>query len=135
METENRDLSTRELRRFALVTGGLFAVIFGVLLPWLWGLAWPRWPWALCAVLVVWGLAHPASLKPVHAGWMKVAEAIGRVNNRLVLGLVFFALITPIGWIRRQFGGDPMARRFDASADTYRKPKNRRPPPSLERPF
>jgi hypothetical protein len=66
---------------------------------------------------------------------MKFAEVIGHVNNHIVLGVVFFALITPFGWVRRLFGRDPMARRYDADAPSYRKPKGRRSPDSLERPF
>jgi hypothetical protein len=130
-----QEVGPKELRSFALTTGGMFAAMFGVVLPWIFGLRWPLWPWVLCGVLVVWGLAHPASLKPVHAVWMRFAEAIGHVNNRIVLGLVFFAVITPFGWLRRLFGRDLMERRYDGDAGSYRKPKGRRPPDSLERPF
>ncbi len=129
------DASPKELRSFALTTGGMFAAIFGVLLPWVFGLRWPLWPWLLCAVLAVWGLAHPASLRPVFVVWMKLAEAIGYVNNRIILGAVFFALITPFGWVRRHLGNDPMARHRDGAASSYRKPKDRRTSESLERPF
>jgi len=81
------------------------------------------------------GHCPPGNLRPVHAWGMRFAEALGWVNNRLILGALFFALITPTGWVRRRLGGDPMARRYDASTATYRKPKNRRSRESLERPF
>jgi hypothetical protein len=128
-------LAPSQLRGFALTTGGMFAAVFGVLLPWLFGLRWPVWPWVLCAGLVCWGLAHPSSLQPVHAAWMRGAEAMGRVNNRIVLTTVFFAAILPFGWLRRLFGGDPMARRFEKGEATYRKPKAKRKPDSMERPY
>ena len=135
MTAAPHNLGPKQLRTFALTTGALFAAIFGVLLPWLFGLKWPLWPWVLCLILATWGMAHPASLRPVHAWWMRFAEALGWVNNRLILGALFFALITPMGWVRRRLGGDPMTRRYDASTATYRKPKDRRSRESLERPF
>lgn len=135
MNMVTQNVGPKELRSFALVTGGMFAAIFGLLLPWVFGLQWPLWPWLVCGVLAAWGLAHPASLKPVHAAWMTFAEVLGHVNNRIVLGVVFFALITPFGWLRRLVGRDPMARRYELDASSYRKPKGKRPPDSLERPF
>jgi len=135
MTTAPGNLTPRQLRTFALTTGALFAAVVGVFLPWLLSLRRPVWPWVLGLVLAGWGIVHPASLGPVHAGWMRFAEAIGWVNNRLILGVVYFALITPVGWLRRWLGGDPMARRYDSGAATYRKPKDRRARESLERPF
>ena len=135
MSTAATNLRPQQLRTFALTTGALFAVVFGVFLPWLLSLRWPVWLWALGLALATWGIVHPASLRPVHAAWMRLAEAMGWLNNRLILGGVFVALITPIGWLRRWLGGDPMARRYDAGAATYRKPKERRSRESLERPF
>ena len=130
-----RDPGLKGLRNFALVTGAMFAAIFGVLLPWLFGKHLPLWPWMLFAVLSIWGLAHPASLKPVYTAWMKVANAIGRVNNYLLLGLIFFIMITPIGLARRLMGRDPMRRRLQRDLATYREPKSKRSRDSMERPF
>jgi len=128
-------MTPRELRKFALTTGAMFAAIFGLVIPWLFGLRWPVWPWVVGGALVLWGLVHPASLHPVYSVWMRFAEIVGRINNRIVLGAVFFVIITPFGWIRRLVAGDVLGRRFDEGAVTYRKPKSLRPPSSLERPF
>ncbi len=122
------------MREFGLVVGAMFALVFGMLLPWVFGLAWPRWPWVVFAVLGSWSLLHPASLRPVHAGWMKLAGIIGAVNNCIILAAVFFLMITPFGWLRR-LGGDPMARRTDRAAPSYRKAKQSRAPASFERPY
>ena len=125
----------RQLREFALTLGALFAVVFGLAWPWLSGRPWPLWPWAVLAILAAWALVHPASLRPLHGAWMKLAEALGFVNNRIVLGILFFAVVTPIGLVRRLFAKDAMDRAFDPAAPSYRKPKRRRDPASLERPF
>ena len=79
--------------------------------------------------------ASDTSRRPLYAAWMRFAAALGRFNNGVVLGAVFFLLITPVGWLRRRLGGDPLARRFDPAARSYRKVKAARPKESLERPF
>ena len=125
----------RQLRNFALAVGAMLALVFGLVLPWLWSWRHPVWPWIVAAVLSAWGLAAPMSLAPVHRAWMKVAEAIAWFNNRLILALVFFFAVLPVGLVLRLLGRDGMARRFERSAPTYRIKKTPREPRSLERPF
>ncbi|MGH8770666.1 MAG: SxtJ family membrane protein [Burkholderiales bacterium] len=112
----------KQLRDFALVTGGLIAAIFGLLLPWIWDFSRPVWPWGVGGVLVVWGLIAPATLGPLYHNWMKFAEVIGRFNTKVLLGFVFYTMITPIGFLLRLFVRDPMARKFDPQASSYRVP-------------
>ena len=52
-------------------------------------------------------------------GWMLAAVPIGWTISHLVLGIVFFAVVTPIGLLMRLLGRDPMDRRFDPNAKTY----------------
>ena len=110
----------KQLRSFALLTGALLATIFGLLLPLVWGYAWPLWPWAVGGVLIAWGLVAPRTLLPVYRVWMKFAAVLGWINTRLILGFVFYALITPIGLGVRLFGRDPMQKKFDPNASSYR---------------
>ena len=126
--------SRAELRKFGLSTGIAFAVIFGLFLPWLFSFQIPRWPYVLGVVLVGAGLAAPMLLKPVFHGWMWLAVKIGAFNSRVLLGLVFYVAITPVGLVRRLFGRDPLGLRASTAA-TYRKPSRKRTPASQERPF
>lgn len=109
-----------ELRNFAFVLAGMIAAVFGLLLPWIWGYPYPRWPWAGAAALVAWGAFAPASLALPYRWWMRLAAVLGWINNRIVLGIVFYLLILPIGVIRRIVGGDPMRRGLDPNAQSYR---------------
>ena len=127
--------SIRDLRAFGLVMAAAVALVFGALLPWLFARPWPVWPWVVAALLAAWALAHPRSLRPFRAAWMRFAEVIGAVNNRILLGLVFFVLITPIGLVRRLTSRDGLGRAFEPRAASYRKTKARRGADSLERPF
>jgi hypothetical protein len=42
---------------------------------------------------------------------MALAEALGFVSTRVILGLVFFVVMTPLGWVMRRAGWDPLASR------------------------
>jgi Saxitoxin biosynthesis operon protein SxtJ len=123
----------KELRKFGLVIGAAFALIFGLLLPWLFSFSTPLWPFIVCAALVIPALVAPNLLRPVQRGWMRLAEPIGRFNTKLILGLVFYLVFTPVGAIRRLIA-DPLVLRKGRS-ESYRKPSRQRTAESMERPF
>jgi len=50
---------------------------------------------------------------------MKLAEILHRIVSPVALGIVFFGVLTPMGFAMRLFGRDTMQRRFDPSARTY----------------
>ena len=53
------------------------------------------------SLLITAGLAVPTMLHPVERAWMAMAHAISRVTTPIVLGIVYFLLITPIGLVVR----------------------------------
>jgi len=124
----------RTLRRFGLTTGGVFAGLFGLLFPLLFGRTIPVWPWVLAVALILPALVYPAALRPVYTVWMKFAEVAGAVNTRIILGIVFFILVTPFGAVMRLAGRDPMRlRRPDV--DSYRESSRPLDPKHMENPF
>jgi Saxitoxin biosynthesis operon protein SxtJ len=125
----------RELRQFGLLTGSLIAVLFGGLIPWLRGRPYPAWPWVVGIVLVSAGAIYPASLKYPFAIWSAVGKILGWINSRVVLGLLFYVAVTPIGFVMKLTGRDTMARKFNSDAQTYRVTSRRASIQSLERPF
>lgn len=128
------ELDRKGLREFGLVTGGILVGLFGLLLPWLLGRDFPRWPWIVMAVLAVWSLVAPLSLRHVYRVWMRFGLLMGRITTPLILGIVFFGVVTPMGLVRRAFGGDAMARRF-SDAQSYRVASRQAPTKNLEKPF
>ena len=78
------------------------------------------WASALGGVLIVAGALAPSILAPVHKGWMWVGHVLGWVNTRILLGIVFYGLVTPIGVIFRLMGKDTMRQASSESGDTYR---------------
>jgi hypothetical protein len=73
---------------------------------------------AVGALLMLFGLVQPRALVWPNRGWMRLAEALSFVSTRIVLGLVFFVVMTPIGVVKRLTGWDPLGRRR-ARAESY----------------
>ena len=126
-----------ELRKFGLIFGTLIIGAFGLLIPWIWDLeiAVTKWPWPLGGLFILWGLLQPASLASVCRGLMKFGHAIGWFNTRLILGLVFFAVFFPVALVLKLLRKDPMARKLDAGAGSYRVASKAPPREQLERPY
>jgi hypothetical protein len=65
---------------------------------------------------------------------MKFGLLMSKVTTPLIMGIVFFLVITPMGVLRRLFGKDSLVRRFENTA-SYRVPSAKPPAKNLERPF
>ena len=63
------------------------------------------------AALAVVGLFIPAAARVFHNAWMRFAAALGHVNSRVLLTLVYYLAITPYGLVSRLVGRDPLRRR------------------------
>ncbi len=120
-EIKEVDTSKKALRSFGWVVGGVLLVIAAVV--------WWRNDFALTtaayvlgslgAALVVLGLAAPVVLKPVYRVWMALAVVLGFIMTRVILSVVYYLVMTPIGLAMRLFGKDPMHRRIDPDAASY----------------
>jgi hypothetical protein len=89
----------------------------------------------ITVVLVVWALVLPASMKHLYKVWMALGELLGWVNTRIILGVVFVALILPISIIMRLMGKDPLHRNLEKSTASYRVTSNQPQPDQLQRPY
>lgn len=70
-------------------------------------------------VLLVLGLTIPVVLKPVYWIWMVLAVILGWIMTRVILSLLFYIVITPIGLFSRLFGNKFLDLKWDKSKDTY----------------
>ena len=129
------ELDAKGLRSFGLVTGAIIMVLFGLFFPWLLEVGIPRWPWILGGVLGVWGLVHPTSLRPVYTNWMKFGLLLSKITTPIVMGIVFYGVIFPMGLIMKVIGHDPMRRKLDETQATYRVVQDPNAPNLLTRPF
>lgn len=129
------DLDQKGLREFGLTTGAAIIVIFGLFFPWLLELDWPVWPWAIAAPLWFLALIQPLWLRWIYRAWMRFGLLASRVMTPFVLGIVFFAMISPMAMIRRLMGKDPMQRALDPNQISYRVQSRKSPKEKLEKPF
>ena len=97
-------------RKFGLTVGTAFLVLAAIAL---WRGA-PRAPTGLAVLgglLVLAALVAPAYLGPVERAWMGMAKLISKITTPVFMGVIFFGLFTPIGFLRRRFGRDHLVQR------------------------
>lgn len=107
------------LRSFGFLVGGIFAAI-GVFPAVVRGAELRTWALIVAACLVLPAAVFPAALSPVYKVWMKVGHLLGLLNNRIILGFVFYVLMTPLGGILKLLKKDPLDKKFDSTRSTYR---------------
>ena len=87
--------------------------------------------WALICAVIFAGLAFawPSVLTPLNRVWFRFGMLLHKIVNPVVLGLMFFIIITPVGVAMRLFGGKLMPLSRDKALPSY---WNRRSPPGPE---
>lgn len=109
--------SRAELRRFGYVMAGGFAFFAAIawwresgLLPYLIGIA---------TAFALLALVAPALLRRVEIVWMRFALVLGTIMTHVLLTVVFYLVITPIGLVKRLVSGDSLGKKPDPSLQTY----------------
>ncbi len=124
----------KQLRQFGWLMCGVFGIIT------FWPLVFRGegiriWAFIIAGVFGLLGTVFPNGLKPVYRAWMIFGEKIGWLNSRILLGLLFYGMVTPISWLMRLLGKRPLQLEFDPKAETYRVPKEARAPDHVLKPF
>ena len=127
-------LTPKQGRSFGLTVGGAFLAI-GAFLWWRGHLKTAVALGAAGFVLAAAGLAIPTRVGPVERAWMSLALALSKVTTPIVMGAIYFAVVTPTGIARRLFGGDPLAHRPTDAGFWKRRPEGARRTRSLHRQF
>lgn len=111
--------------------GIVFAVVFALiaLFPLLHGGSIRLWALAIAAVFAALAFLWPKLLAPLNRLWFRFGLLLHKIVNPVVLGLMFFVIITPVAWITRLFGGKLLSLGYDKEAPSY---WQRRTPPGPE---
>ncbi|HNX76039.1 MAG TPA: SxtJ family membrane protein [Candidatus Rifleibacterium sp.] len=115
---KNTTITDKELRNFGLLVGAVMLLL-------------ALWPWHLqlstrigaacaAALLVFPALVRPGLLFWPCRVWSMFGYALGWVNTRLILGLLYFLAIFPIGMLLRMTGRAPLKLKFESGSSTYR---------------
>jgi len=108
----------RAEREFGLIVGAVFSVLG---LWWIYRGKFLDIAYVVVVVgvaLVLSGVVAPRVLVVPRKAWMKLAEGMAFVSSRIILALIFFLVLTPIGLIKRAMGWDPLHRR-SASRESF----------------
>jgi hypothetical protein len=113
-----RGESRKEYRKFGISVGIAF-LLLSLLFWWKDFDTALRISLALGGALLLGGLLAPGLLKWPYRGWMKFAAGAAWFNTRVILVLMFYLVMTPVGLLLRLLGKRPLAIAFDREAETY----------------
>jgi multisubunit Na+/H+ antiporter MnhG subunit len=114
---EKLNLDRNSLKKFAIIMGTAFLVfslivffkhkagyfILGIVL----------------VIFFVFAFIRPELLKPIYIVWMKFAFVLGWINTRIILIIVFYLVITPVGLLLKLFGKDILDIKIDKTKESY----------------
>jgi hypothetical protein len=125
----------KKLRQFGVIATLAFALL-GLILYWKKGIFWMSLGETADTLALVAGAAAliaatlsllaPGGLRPLYIVLTLVAFPIGYVVSHVILAVLFYGLLTPVGLVFRVIGRDPLHRRFDRDAESYWVPRRQR---------
>lgn len=126
--------TAKELRSFGLLMGGVFLIVA------LWPLVFHGgsirvWAGLIAGAFGSMGVVFPKGLEPLHRLWMKVGEKLGWINSRIILGIMFFGIFTPMAFVMGLLGKRPLQLDYDPKATSYRVLKKARAADHVLKPF
>ncbi|MDJ0949901.1 MAG: SxtJ family membrane protein [Alphaproteobacteria bacterium] len=120
----DHEVKTSSDRAFGIV----FAVVFGLIGLWpLIGEGGVRlWALIIAAAFAIAAFAMPRLLAPLNRQWTRLGLVLHKIVNPIVMGFLFYVVVTPIGLLMRVLGKNPLKLEFDRAARSYW--VERRPP-------
>lgn len=125
MATQSHE-SLTSFRKVSVSSSRRFGVTVGLILAFL--AVWPvirhhqpvrPWLLAVGGVLVLLGLVAPRLLDPLNHLWFRFGLLLARITNPIVMGIMYFAAVVPLGWFIRLRGHDLLRLRHDDKSESY----------------
>jgi multisubunit Na+/H+ antiporter MnhG subunit len=116
-ELKNINSSRKKLREFGFLIGGILVVIAAVLF--YYGKDSYYYFSAGGLLLIIPALVYPKLLLPLHKLWMAFSVVLGYFSTRLILGILFYLVITPMGLAAKLFGKDFLDRKIEKEKVSY----------------
>ena len=109
--------ANRDFRKFGLLVGGAFCLL-GL---WFCLRHKPFYGYVLVlgVALIALGATLPRTLKWIYVGWMTLATLLGAVVSSIILTLLFYVIVTPVGLFARMIGKDFLSQKLDPNAQSY----------------
>lgn len=118
MTMDHSNPTEKQLKQYGLMMAGVLSLFVTIFL-------YKAWHTAAMA-LVVWilfflilGLLAPVRLESVYRVWMKFGHVVGKFNFKLILGVVYFVVFTPVRMAASLFREDPLTRKIEPEKKSY----------------
>jgi len=109
--------TTKEVRKFGILFGVICAIV-ALYFAWKESQLWPYFVGG-AGFFLLGGFFGYSFLRPIYIGWMKFAFVLGWINTRILLGVFFYLVLTPIGLVLRLTGKDLLSLKIDRNATSY----------------
>ena len=77
------------------------------------------WSLIIALIFLFLGILNSKILTPLNVLWSKFGELLGIVIAPIVMGIIFFLVVTPTGLIMRMFGKDLLRNKFQINNESY----------------
>ena len=108
----------KQLKQYGLMMAGVLSFFVAVFFYKAWhtaGMALAVW----VLFFLTLALLAPLRLAPVYRAWMKFGLVVGNFNFKLILGLMYFVIFTPMRVLASFFRADPLTRTIEPDKQTY----------------
>jgi hypothetical protein len=101
--------------------GAVFSVVFAIigLLPMAFGGGARLWSLVVAAIFALIAMARPVLLAPLNRLWLRFGLLLHRIVSPLILGIMFYLVVTPMGLLMRAVGKDLLRLKFDSALQSY----------------
>ena len=111
--------SNKQLRTFGFIFASMLALLFSFVLPYLFEYNRPDWPLLVASTIILCSIIFPRGLIIIKKPWMRFARILGKINSFIILGLIFYGMITPYAFVLRILGKKPIKNKVFGMAGSY----------------
>ena len=116
-EIKNIRSGKSEVRKFGITLSIILSILGG---SFLWrGKAYHPYFFIFSITFLLLSLALPVLIKPIYKAWMILSLLLGWLMTRIILIVLFYLIVTPIGLLAKLFDKDLLNLKFNKKADSY----------------
>ena len=116
-------IAKKQLREFGFLIAFGFPILIGWIIPAFGGHLFREWTLWIAIPFLIIGILKPSLLFYPYKVWISLGLALGWINSRIILGLVFLLVLQPIALIMKFVGYDPLKIK-KRNVSSYREKKS-----------
>ena len=84
------------------------------------------WSFVLSLIFLILGLINSKILTPLNIAWLKFGIFLGKIISPIIMGIIFFCVVTPTGLLMRVFKKDILKLKFNNHSSYWIKKMNKK---------